>query len=52
MVRVMETLRSRAEQCRSLAAGASDPKVARALMQTAEEIEAALRIIEDGGLNG
>lgn len=43
----IQRFRANADRCRSLAAGASDPEVAKALNQLATDFDAAVLLLED-----
>jgi hypothetical protein len=49
MENTAQALQTKAELCRRLAQQASDVEVAHTLQETADDIEAAMRIIIDGG---
>jgi hypothetical protein len=46
---VVEEMRSKAARCRELAASATDSEVAKVLLDTAGDIEAAIPILEGDG---
>ncbi len=47
-----ETLRAKVVKCRSLADQASDPEVAQSLREIANDMEAAIAIIEEHAKRG
>lgn len=46
---IIVKLRAKAERCRELAAKATDSEAAESLLQLANEIEAAIPVLEDNG---
>lgn len=46
---IIVKLRAKAERCRELAAKATDPDAAESLRQLADEIDAAIPVLEDNG---
>jgi len=46
---IIVKLRAKAERCRELAAKATDPEAAESLLKLAEEIDAAIPLLEDNG---